>query len=386
MPFIIVIIIAAFLYLFQRYYFGHYWGKGLCASIAYNKPYAEIGETVEIIERLENHKALPIPVLYLKYKTAGSFQFLEHDNGVVSDYYYRNDIFSILGRQQITRRLHFTPFMRGYFLIDSFSLVSNDLFIRQSYARVDTNYAELYVYPKRLSSQSDLLLVKTIIGDILTKSIYEDPLSFKGIRDYTFQDEMRHINWKATAKNQKLMVNTYFDSQNREVTLLLNLNTEGRYRVERMQEQIIRVAATLMTSFIQKGFHVGCSCNAPVIQTGRLLHIESGAGIPHLHTLLQGLSSLHNTGELTDIAEFFEGEHSVFHTSAKKKNILLLSNYCRSDLLTNIQAKQRNQYPLSFIYIDTKEGFHENLHYGKTQISNSYRWEVNIDEAQSHII
>lgn len=386
MAFIIVILLAAAIYLFQSHYFKCCWDKGLSVSIAYSKPYAEVGESVELIEHLENKKNFPIPILYLKYKTANTFHFSEQDNGALSDYYYRNDTFSIMGHQQITRKLHFTPLKRGYFLIDSFSLVSNDLFLRQSFALVQANHSALYVYPKRLSGQADLQLVKTIIGDMITKSIYEDPLSFKGIRDYTFQDEMRHINWKATAKSQKLMVNTYFDSQNREVTLMLNFDTEDRYRVDRMQEQIIRVAATLASSLIQKGFHVGCLSNAPVIQTGMPLSIESGAGDSHLHTLLRGLSSLNNSGGFEDFSLFLDGEHSVFKKGPAAGNYLVLSNYCRSDLLAQIEKKQKSGYPVSLIYIDTREGFRKNKHDVNHSVSNLYCWEVNIDEPQPNII
>ena len=45
----------------------------------------------------------------------------------------------------------------------------------------------------------------------------EDPFAFASIRDYTMQDPMKNINWKASAKTGDLMVNTFTSMKNEKI-------------------------------------------------------------------------------------------------------------------------------------------------------------------------
>lgn len=382
MQYIIAIAIAVMLYLFQSRYYRKHWSDGLTVDIAYNRTAAHIGDTVELIEQISNRKRLPLPVLYVKFKTSRSFRFETEENAAVSDYYYRNDVFSILGCQQVTRKLSFRPAVRGYFIIDSASLVANDLFITKSYACIRDNYASLYVYPKLLRSRDTLSLTNSIIGEILSRDLYEDPFSFRGIRDYTGADNMRQINWKATAKNQRLMVNTFFDTRNTQVVILLNLDTHTMQRMDTLKEYIISVAATLANQLIIRGFSVRLAANVPDSVTGSLPVTESGAGNGHLHTLFQCLARLDVTKELTDICTLFD-QGSLFDETDKSAFYLLLSNYRKPDLVEKCAQKQALGYSLYFLCPEFPahcryEDF--SLNESSAMLSNVHFWEVTQDE------
>lgn len=396
MQYLIAIAIAVFLYLFQSRYYRNHWSDGLTVDISYSRSHVHIGDTVELTEQITNRKKLPLPVLYVKFKTSRTFLYDTEENAAISDYYYRNDAFSVLGNQHITRKLKFCPSQRGYFTLDSVNLVVNDLFMQKTYAGIRDNHAVLYVYPKLLKDRQSLLLTNSVIGDILTKDFYEDPLSFRGIRDYSNQDSMRVINWKATAKNGSLKVNTYFDSQNTSITLLLNLDTHTMQRMDILREYMICSTATLINSMIARGFSIRLAANAPDVLTGKPLFVETGAGNEHLQALFQGLARLDLTKEFTDISMFFEGENSVFEEKDKSTSYLLISNYRKENLLSQCLEKQQQGYSLYFIcpefsshcsetdfYVNQSRFSGKNRHIDPKNavLLNTYFWEVAPDEA-----
>lgn len=372
MQYILAIIIALTIYFLQSAFYQKYWDKNLKVRISFSKFHANIGDTLELAEQIENGKLLPLPVLFVKFCSSRTFQYEKTDNSFVSDYYYRNDIFSILGNQQITRKQIFRTTKRGYFVIDSIHLVANDLFMRKSYASILDNHAALYVYPKRLCDQQSLSITGSIMGSITQKTLYEDPLSFRGIREYNSQDGMHFINWKATAKTNQLMVNTYFDTQNCEIVLLLNLDTNIIQRSDILQEYLIRVAATMLYDITRYGFAIRLAVNLLDSSTGLSTVTELGTGDEHLHILLQALAKLDLTNELTDFLSFFDGMDSVFHKNATNTFYLIVSNYRKESLIQKYRDKKQNGYQVHFICPEYAPF--------QSPVSDIQFWEVNTNE------
>lgn len=349
MQYIIAILFAITIYFLQFSLYRRYWDISLDVRISYSKAYANIGDTLELTEQIANKKLLPLPVLYVKFCSSRTFQYETDENASLSDHYYRNDIFSILGNQQVTRKQLFRTTQRGYFVIDSVNLVSHDLFLRNSFATILNNYAALYVYPKRLCDRQALALTSSIIGNITKKTLFEDPLLFRSIREYTTQDGMRYINWKATARNQQLMVNTHFDTQSVEVVLLLNLDTHAIKRSEQLQEYLISVVTTLLYHITDRGLAVRLAVNLPDSITGESIVTALGTGNEHLHLLLQTLAKLDLSSEPIDFLSFFNGTGSLFPERINSTFFLIISNYHRNDLLQQYRQKRKSGYQALFI-------------------------------------
>ena len=80
------------------------WDSGLLAKLSFDKNHLECGEEAALMVEIENRKLLPLPVFHLKYSVDRSFRFVDNDNSAVTDLYYKNDAFSVIGNQKITRR------------------------------------------------------------------------------------------------------------------------------------------------------------------------------------------------------------------------------------------------------------------------------------------
>ncbi len=86
------------------------------------------------------------------------------------------------------------------------------------------NAQELKVYPSfKDLKKYDLYTLKTTsqYGIRKTRRIGHS-LEFEQIKNYNRGDDMRHINWKSTAKREQLMVNQYTDEKSKEVYCLID--------------------------------------------------------------------------------------------------------------------------------------------------------------------
>lgn len=390
---LIIILLAIILYLSQAIYFSKHWTDNLSANISFHKTHAKIGDSVDLFIELTNKKRLPLPVLYVKFKTSRTFLHQTTENSTVSDYYYRNDVFSILGNQQVKRSLTFTTTKRGYFTIDTINMVVNDMFFRRSGGCNLPNHCALYVFSDTLHGRKELQLTKTLIGDILTKNLYADPLSFRGIRNYSTSDEMRYINWKSSAKQQTLMVNTYFDTQTTSVVLIANFDTHTMIHADQTREYIVKLCATLIESMNKQHFALQLLSNAPDIVTGLSVTTKMGSGNEHAKTLCEALARINITDSLSNILDYFEGSQSAFTGQMSGVSYVVVSNYRKQDLLLAYHARQQEGYSMYFVCPDKPENFAKNEFYAAQSTStkdndryqhlplhNIYLWEVLPDE------
>ena len=224
MRLIIALVVMILLYSIQSHLYRKYWNMGLDIRLAFSKDTANIGEQVVLTEVIENRKALPMPILHVKFRTARTFIFEDNENAQTTDHYYRNDVFSILGKQKVTRQLPFLATHRGYFSITELHITSKDLFLTTSFADILPNDTALYVLPDRLQTKHFSSMHEQMLGDFHThRQSMEDPFAFAGIRPYQTFDTMRSINWKTTAHMGTLMVNQYQPATSNEVRIFLNL-------------------------------------------------------------------------------------------------------------------------------------------------------------------
>ena len=356
MRFLVVIFIAILIYFLQLHIYRKYWNRNLSVQICYNRSEAQIGDKVDLIETLENHKLLSLPLLYVKFCSSSTFQYDEMKNTSLSDHYYRNDIFSISGNQKIIRRQTFRPTTRGYFVIPNFDLIATDLFMRQSYAAQYPNHAALYVYPKLLTDKTLLSLISATIGRTRETMLFEDPLSFYSMRKYT-NEPMNKINWKASAKAGDLMVNTNFDLQHGSVIVLFNLDFHVTQRSYRLAETCISMAATMLYHFNEAGLTFQMAVNSCESDTNEPVISQPGSGREHYKSLLRSLCRLNVQKETTSFLDFFEGEKNQFTNNRADTIYVVLSNYRKPLLLDAYAKKLQEGYHLEFICPERKNQF-----------------------------
>jgi uncharacterized protein (DUF58 family) len=126
---------------------------------------------------------------------------------------------------QVTLQRRMTPKRRGAFLMDRCDLVL------QSPMRLWNRYLtfsvkdELNVYPNLKQLSDYALLAKTdrlsLIG-VRKKRLIGQDNEFERLRDYTRDDNYRHIDWRSTARRGRLTVKQFQSEQSQRIMFLLD--------------------------------------------------------------------------------------------------------------------------------------------------------------------
>lgn len=243
-------------------YYKYFWAKSITVRLRFETDALYAGEETKLYEVIENRGAMPVPVLEVGFHTRKELDFAGEDNTNVSDYIYKRDIFAVLGRQKITREIPLKCTRRGHYEIREAELATHSLLYRKRLGKELESNAAIYVYP-RMANVSDIMpLCERMLGTLqCAKRLYEDPFAFRTIRDYTTDDPMKTINWKASAKTGTLMVNTFDSALSQKAMLFLDVEDSGILKYQDLVEESISIAASLARRLLRRGIEVGFCFN-----------------------------------------------------------------------------------------------------------------------------
>jgi len=314
-----------------------FWLKGLSAEIGFATEYATPGDIVNLLEVVTNEKWMPLHFINVKFQLDRNLRFDNMDsNSVVSDKSYKNDVFSLMFYQKITRTIPLVCKKRGFYTIEKIELLSMGLFLNDILSVTIPISSELVVYPAFVNTEAVEVPFRKIMGSIITnKHIYEDPFEFKGIRDYQDYDSMDKINWKATAKTSEFKVNCYDFTASQEVCILLNLEYEGMIKYENLLEESISIAASLMQMLIENGVSTSIICNGKDILTDENILLNCGNGFDHINSINLGLARIDLKKLADDFTELLSNNSSKISNDA----LYILISSCKNN---NIQDKFNN--------------------------------------------
>lgn len=344
---------ALLLFLLQQYLYRRFWNKNLSVELKFSDENAVEGDELILYETVINKKLLPLPILRVKFMTSKYLSFLDTNNSKVTDNYYRNDLLAIMMYQKLTRSLSFLCTHRGYYTINNMDLVCCDMFLSfEMVANYDLDI-HLYVYPKPVESSKFQTPFQKMLGTVLTKRyINEDPFEFRSIREYQSYDNLKAVNWKASAKTGSLKVNVNDYTASQQIKIFLNLESETIWKHEDIQEESIRIAASFALSFIEQGIPTAIYTNALDVITNEVLNVPAGSGNNHVRTLLETLTRIDTMQKMPAFVPTIEQE--LIHAS-NNDYIIVISAYQKEDLQHLLSDLLHNKTEFSWIIPFNKE-------------------------------
>lgn len=288
------------------------------------------GDTLFMTEVITNRKYLPLPWVSVKLQMPRSLEFTDSENSSVTDDYYRNDLFSILMYQRITRRAEFVCAKRGFYRIKTIDLVTSNIFVTRKFASIREANLELLVYPRLIDITTLDIPFKRIIGSIVAKRfINPDPFEFRGIREYQTYDSFSQINFKQSAKSGELMVNLHDHTISQEIVIFLNLQKYSSWSSEFLFEYAISLSASLATYYIDMGVPVSFIHNGGVI--------EKGSGSGHTENIYETLARIEFDGDFAPISGIIDD-----YGQDTEPTYLLISTYHEKDLQESFDKIKEN--------------------------------------------
>lgn len=348
MKLITIGLICAFLYWLQARVYRRNWDNGLSVQVFFDRENMEEGMEGNVVEVIENRKRLPLPVLKVKFVTSRKLSFSEDKGAKTTDLYYRNDVFCVGSLEKITRKVPFVATKRGYMNIQEIDLVASDLFLTSQYIMTFGTDAYLYVYPKAFSTASLEQALKEVNGEVQTmRHVMEDPFTYRGIRPYQPTDEMRSINWKATAKERELMVNQKGYTYLRSVRIFLNTEDTGILKREEAVEVSMQIVMRLANLFLEQGMPVSIYGNGKDILTDKELRLEEGAGNGMRSAVQRGLARIDTQKGVFAFKELFETE--ILDNAAGTYTIFVSPNLYE-DFQEVLRGCEERKIPFTLFY------------------------------------
>lgn len=314
------------------------WDKNLSSDVSFSNKTATKGDKIDIIETVVNAKKLPVFCMNVKFDIDRSFIFGQNDtNSMVSDKTYRNDVFSLLSNQKVTRRIAVECSRRGVFRLSAVEMVFPGAFMNEIMIHRSRLYSDITVFPKPADVKSLTDVNNMIMGELeRRKYLSEDKFVFAGIRDYQSYDSVRDINWKAYARTGNLMVNHYNETVSRNVCLLLNLESEAAaYMQEDVVEYAISIAAGLSQLLIARGVNVSLISNGRDIDTKQNTRIEAGSGLSHFNQINTKLARI-------DISQDMEEFAQLMTSLNEECTMMAYAGSSRSDMIYVIISANKN--------------------------------------------
>jgi uncharacterized protein (DUF58 family) len=181
---------------------------------------------------------------------------------------------------------------RGHVLITGFELSTRFpfAFFRRR-RRLRARDVDIIVYPKPEPASDELHLLPMNAGRVASvrRGAGHDLLS---LRDYQPQDDLRYMDWKATARARRLIVREFTAEDERRITIALDTRrgaeAEGKKFTERF-ERGVTLAASLVAHFVDERAEVRL-----------VLGTEEGryaVGREHLYDCLRRLALVAPQGE-----------------------------------------------------------------------------------------
>ena len=263
MNIILMLIGVVIVYNILRVAYRDNWSRNLSVDVTFSSNTATKGDTIKMVETVTNAKRMPLPCVNIKFSIDKNLVFGQEDNNSrITDKTYRNDVFSLLSNQRVTRKIDVLCARRGVYRLEAIETVFAGAFMNDIMINNKNVNHMITVYPKPENVNNLLQVNNSILGELeRRKYLLEDKFVFAGIRDYQSYDSIRDVNWNACARTGKLMVNQYNETVSRNVCILLNLESEG--------------------VLIGKGINVSVTSNGCDIDTKEQTVIEAGSGLSH---------------------------------------------------------------------------------------------------------
>jgi uncharacterized protein (DUF58 family) len=173
---------------------------------------------------------------------------------------------------------------RGQFIIKDFELSTRFPFgFWVQRRRLRVLEATVFVFPQITDVRGELTAFSRQIGGFVTgkRGTGQELL---GLRDYQTSDDVRRVDWKATARTGQLTVREFASEDERRVTIILNRNLEEPDEEKRSErfERGVSLAASLAAHFTAEKNEIRFCVDGEIN--------DFGTGKIHLHDILRRLS------------------------------------------------------------------------------------------------
>lgn len=159
---------------------------------------------------------------------------------------------------------------------------------------------DIIVKIKQLEILTRRLLNGALVGDSRS-AVKGTGFEFDQIREYNCGDDVRFIDWNASARNNKLLVKQFIEERSRTIYVAVDISLSsifGSHDVYNKQDRIAQIASILVLVAQYGKDHVGLLLFSDEIEE----YIPPASGLQHVHHIMERLFSMQAKRTHTSVA------------------------------------------------------------------------------------
>lgn len=323
--------------------------RGLKVSRAEELSHAMKLQTFDVTLTLRNRGVLPVPLVTVtdlpgSLYTASASAIVSVGAGEERGIAYRAQ-----GRE------------RGAYELGPVTISGRDPFGLLSWSRRIELPGRVVVYPT--IHRLDFVVRRGVPSGTLAVAdrMYEDVTRFRSLREYVPGDDVKRINWKASAKNNKLFTTEFDATLSAPVLTVLNFSRDDfpRRQRESLLERAAELAASVPFHFSALDQQVGfvTSGRAPGGE-GPLIR-ATGAGYEHAQGILELIATLEPSDGHADFAALLYRSGVTAGTGMK---IIVVSPPPRREQADVLVAARRKGTNLMLVQVESQVERTEDAH------------------------
>lgn len=173
-------------------------------------------------------------------------------------------------------------------------------------------------------------------------------ITFDDVREYQYGDDIRTIDWNATAKGHSVYVKTFKEEREQIVYMLLDVSASqeigdpGHQKVDIGKE----VCGVLALSAIKEASQVGLLCYSDQKEA----YVRPGKGDKHAYQII---SSLYNTKPASTKTDIGAAARYLLNIIKRRSIVIIVSDFVDDNYMHNLKALAR-KHDLIVIHLSDK--------------------------------
>lgn len=193
------------------------------------------------------------------------------------------------------------------------------------------------------------LLKGTLVGD--HRSAQKGTgLEFEQIREYQQGDDIRFIDWKSSARMNKILVKEYIEERSRTIMLVVDCSASTWFgsQAERKYDRMAQIASVIsLVAHFGKDY-VGLMLFSDKVHTC----IPPARGSKHIHKIMEELLSVKQKNTTTDISSALD---HVMRMKQKNMSLFIVSDFFAEDFEKKLRVVGRLHDTVAVRVLDTLE-------------------------------
>lgn len=355
MELVFVVLLLMLFFLIEILFYKFTLMKGLKYTLSFSKTEAFEGDDMFVDEEIYNKKPVPVPWVKADIHSSKWLEFAGASSSIVDERRFVTSGFMLRAYQKTKRRWFMKCTKRGVYDVDNATVTCGDILGLITDSKAVPINSRLVVYPGMINIDEMFFTTRDILGDAIVKRfIMDDPFIVKGIREYIPGDPINQLNWKATAKTNRLMVNENDFTTKIGITVLMNVQSAADEFNFVMDKDVIELAVKVSATALNRGFNQGVpirfgSNGCTIEDDESMILTESGSGQEHMKHMLYMLAQL----KLKNIRDF-DIYLSGLENQIRNTQVYIITAFVTDDIVAEAARLSMLDNTVKILVLNTK--------------------------------